>query len=78
MLVLLIHEILFPFLFFRCQKGEVFDSFELVYYSIDSGDGNSFFVNGIWPSCRERNASKMDAWLKDVAPSKRRAAMYFE
>ena len=40
-----------------------------VYESVDPGDGVRFLVERLWPRGMKKEAVKMDAWLKEVAPS---------
>ena len=40
-----------------------------VYESATSGDGTRFLVDRLWPRGIKKEALKMKAWLKDVAPS---------
>ena len=40
-----------------------------VYDPVDPGDGPRFLVDRIWPRGMRKDALKMDAWNKDVAPS---------
>ncbi len=40
-----------------------------VYEEAEPGDGTRFLVERLWPRGMKKEALKMDAWLKDVAPS---------
>lgn len=40
-----------------------------VYEAAESDDGRRFLVERLWPRGMKKEALKMDAWLKDVAPS---------
>ena len=40
-----------------------------VYESVDPGDGVRFLIERLWPRGMKKEAVKMDAWLKEVAPS---------
>lgn len=40
-----------------------------VYEAAESSDGQRFLVERLWPRGMKKAALKMDAWLKDVAPS---------
>jgi uncharacterized protein YeaO (DUF488 family) len=40
-----------------------------VYEAADSSDGKRFLVERLWPRGMKKEALKMDAWLKAVAPS---------
>jgi uncharacterized protein YeaO (DUF488 family) len=40
-----------------------------VYESTDSADGARFLVERLWPRGLKKADLKLDAWLKDVAPS---------
>jgi uncharacterized protein YeaO (DUF488 family) len=40
-----------------------------VYEAADSSDGQRFLVERLWPRGMKKEALKMDAWLKEVAPS---------
>ena len=40
-----------------------------VYEPAVSGDGTRFLVERLWPRGVKKSELKMDAWLKDVAPS---------
>jgi uncharacterized protein YeaO (DUF488 family) len=39
------------------------------YDPVDPGDGPRFLVDRIWPRGIKKDALKIDAWNKDVAPS---------
>jgi uncharacterized protein YeaO (DUF488 family) len=40
-----------------------------VYESIQRSDGTRFLVERLWPRGMKKEQLKLDAWLKDVAPS---------
>lgn len=40
-----------------------------VYETSDSGDGQRILVDRLWPRGVSKGSSKIDAWLKDLAPS---------
>jgi uncharacterized protein YeaO (DUF488 family) len=40
-----------------------------VYEKAESSDGTRFLVERLWPRGMKKEALKMKAWLKDVAPS---------
>jgi uncharacterized protein YeaO (DUF488 family) len=40
-----------------------------VYEPADAGDGTRFLVERLWPRGVRKDALRLDAWLKDVAPS---------
>ena len=40
-----------------------------VYDPAAAGDGKRFLVERLWPRAMKKTDLKMDAWLKDVAPS---------
>lgn len=40
-----------------------------VYETAEAGDGTRFLVERLWPRGIKKEALKMEAWLKDVAPS---------
>lgn len=40
-----------------------------VYETAESSDGARFLVERLWPRGMKKEALKMDAWLKDAAPS---------
>jgi len=40
-----------------------------VYDSADSSDGTRFLVERLWPRGVKKTALRVEAWLKDVAPS---------
>ena len=40
-----------------------------VYESAEPDDGTRFLVERLWPRGMKKEALKMDAWVKDVAPS---------
>ena len=40
-----------------------------VYDPFDKSDGTRFLVERLWPRGIKKEALKMEAWLKDVAPS---------
>jgi uncharacterized protein YeaO (DUF488 family) len=40
-----------------------------VYEPVDPSDGTRFLVDRLWPRGVKREKLKMEAWLKDVAPS---------
>lgn len=40
-----------------------------VYESSEAGDGVRFLVERLWPRGMKKENLKMEAWLKDVAPS---------
>jgi uncharacterized protein YeaO (DUF488 family) len=40
-----------------------------VYDTVDVEDGTRFLVDRLWPRGVGKDALKVDAWLKDVAPS---------
>lgn len=40
-----------------------------VYEEADESDGVRFLVERLWPRGMKKESLKMDAWLKDVAPS---------
>jgi uncharacterized protein YeaO (DUF488 family) len=40
-----------------------------VYESIQRSDGPRFLVERLWPRGMKKEQLKLDAWLKDVAPS---------
>lgn len=40
-----------------------------VYDAAESGDGTRFLVERLWPRGIKKEALKMDAWIKDAAPS---------
>ncbi len=40
-----------------------------VYESAQAGDGFRFLVERLWPRGMKKDEVKMDAWLKEVAPS---------
>ncbi len=40
-----------------------------VYEKAEAADGTRFLVERLWPRGVKKEALKMDAWLKDVAPS---------
>ncbi len=40
-----------------------------VYDPVGDGDGFRFLVERLWPRGVRKDALKLDAWLKDVAPS---------
>ena len=41
-----------------------------VYESAETSDGARFLVDRLWPRGIKKEELKMQAWLKDVAPSK--------
>jgi len=40
-----------------------------VYESVETSDGARFLVDRLWPRGIKKEKLKMEAWLKDVAPS---------
>ncbi len=40
-----------------------------VYEQFETGDGKRFLVERLWPRGMKKESLRMDAWLKDVAPS---------
>lgn len=40
-----------------------------VYEAATKSDGKRFLVDRLWPRGVTRDAARLDAWLKDVAPS---------
>lgn len=40
-----------------------------VYDSPEAGDGTRFLVERLWPRGMKKESLRMDAWLKEVAPS---------
>jgi uncharacterized protein YeaO (DUF488 family) len=40
-----------------------------VYEAVEKSDGKRFLVERLWPHGMKKEALKMDAWLKNVAPS---------
>lgn len=40
-----------------------------VYEAVERSDGTRFLVERLWPRGMKKEDLKMDAWLKDVAPS---------
>jgi len=40
-----------------------------VYEAPEPGDGTRFLVERLWPRGVKKETLRMDAWLKDVAPS---------
>jgi uncharacterized protein YeaO (DUF488 family) len=40
-----------------------------VYEAVEKSDGARFLVERLWPRGMKKEDLKMDAWLKDVAPS---------
>jgi uncharacterized protein YeaO (DUF488 family) len=40
-----------------------------VYEAAESSDGKRFLVERLWPRGMKKASLKMDAWLKEVAPS---------
>jgi uncharacterized protein YeaO (DUF488 family) len=40
-----------------------------VYENSEKSDGARFLVERLWPRGRKKEQLKLDAWLKDVAPS---------
>ncbi|WP_030616223.1 DUF488 domain-containing protein [Streptomyces sclerotialus] len=40
-----------------------------VYERVESGDGARVLVDRLWPRGLSKEAARLDAWLKDVAPS---------
>lgn len=40
-----------------------------VYESAEPDDGTRFLVERLWPRAMKKESLRMDAWLKDVAPS---------
>ena len=40
-----------------------------VYENAESGDGTRFLVERLWPRGMKKEELKMEAWLKEVAPS---------
>ena len=40
-----------------------------VYEPVEEGDGTRFLVERLWPRGVRKDALRLDAWLKDVAPS---------
>jgi uncharacterized protein YeaO (DUF488 family) len=40
-----------------------------VYEAIQRSDGHRFLVERLWPRGMKKEKLKLDAWLKDVAPS---------
>jgi uncharacterized protein YeaO (DUF488 family) len=40
-----------------------------VYVPAEPGDGRRFLVERLWPRGVRKEAARLDAWLKDVAPS---------
>ena len=40
-----------------------------VYEKAEKSDGTRFLVERLWPRGVKKDALRMDAWLKDVAPS---------
>jgi uncharacterized protein YeaO (DUF488 family) len=49
--------------------GETMFKIKRVYEEVDAGDGVRFLVERLWPRGMRKEALKMKAWLKDVAPS---------
>ena len=42
---------------------------KLVYEDAEPDDGTRFLVERLWPRGMKKESLKMDAWVKDVAPS---------
>ncbi|GAP06449.1 uncharacterized conserved protein [Anaerolinea thermolimosa] len=40
-----------------------------IYEPAEIGDGRRFFVERLWPRGFKKEAAKIEAWLKEVAPS---------
>ncbi|KAB0669649.1 DUF488 domain-containing protein [Oryzomonas sagensis] len=40
-----------------------------VYEPAEAGDGKRILVDRLWPRGISRDAARIDAWLKDIAPS---------
>ena len=56
---------------FRLPQGQEAQMIKLkrVYEPAASSDGSRFLVERLWPRGVKRTALRIDAWLKDVAPS---------
>jgi uncharacterized protein YeaO (DUF488 family) len=50
-------------------KEITFVKVKRVYESIQRSDGSRFLVERLWPRGMKKEQLKLDAWLKDVAPS---------
>jgi uncharacterized protein YeaO (DUF488 family) len=50
-------------------KGKLVLKTKRVYESAEPSDGTRFLVERLWPRGIKKEKLKMEAWLKDVAPS---------
>ncbi len=50
-------------------KGTAMLKIKRVYEKAEASDGTRFLVERLWPRGMKKEALKMTAWLKDVAPS---------
>jgi uncharacterized protein YeaO (DUF488 family) len=51
------------------KKGKSVLKIKRVYEPAETSDGTRFLVDRLWPRGIKKEALKMEAWLKDVAPS---------
>ncbi len=51
------------------EKGNPLLKTKRVYESATKSDGSRFLVERLWPRGIKKEKLKMEAWLKDVAPS---------
>jgi uncharacterized protein YeaO (DUF488 family) len=50
-------------------KGNAVLKIKRVYENAEAGDGVRFLVERLWPRGMKKEELKMEAWLKEVAPS---------
>ncbi len=53
----------------RSQKKDSMLKIKRVYEPEETGDGSRFLVERLWPRGIKKEALKMEAWLKEAAPS---------
>ena len=51
------------------MKGNAVLKIKRVYENAEAGDGVRFLVERLWPRGMKKEELKMEAWLKEVAPS---------